>query len=112
MKIDWKKRFKITLKARLIIIGSIFATVGWFLVVVLLFGRFFAEELLEIERLVESPAFVWSFRAVIIAFTAVLVWQYKWLDRTWQKPAFRNTLYFFWAVGLMGWIMGVVDLIM
>ncbi|GAI15191.1 unnamed protein product, partial [marine sediment metagenome] len=49
MSVDWKSRFKKTFKTRLVIAGLIFTVVGWFLLGVMLFGRFFEEELLEIE---------------------------------------------------------------
>jgi hypothetical protein len=106
-----KDRFKLTLKARLIIIGSILAMVGWFLVGVLLFGGFFEEELLEIERVVESTVFVWTFRVVIIAFTALLVWKSEWLARMWERPSFRRVFYVYIGVGIIGWIAGIISLI-
>jgi len=54
MSINWKNRFKKTFKARLVIAGLIFAAVGWFLLGVMFFGRFFEEELLEIEEFFEE----------------------------------------------------------
>ncbi len=44
---DWWRRFKMTLKIRLVITGLIFAVVGWFLLGVMLFGRLGIEEFLQ-----------------------------------------------------------------
>jgi len=46
--VDWKRRFKKTLKVRLLILSLILAMVGWFLLWVVRFGRFFEEELIGI----------------------------------------------------------------
>ena len=108
---NWKDRLKMTLRARLIIITLILSLVGWFILGVQLFGGFFEAELLEIERLLELPAFAWSFRAVIVALTVVLVWKHKWLDRAWENPSFRYALFFVGGIGLIGWITGIVYLI-
>ena len=62
----WKSRFKKTFKARLVIAGLIFAVVGWFLLGVMLFGKIFEEELLEIEKVVKSTAFTWGLRILIL----------------------------------------------
>lgn len=107
---NWKERFKVTLRARLIIISCILALVGWFLLGVVLFGRYYAEELLEIERLIQSTTFLWSFRIAIIAFTAILIWKYRWLDRAWAQTSFRYSLYFFSGIGLIGWVAGLSSL--
>ena len=72
-EIDWKRKFKTTLKARMIIIGFVFTIVGWLLLGVLLLGRFFEEELRQIEELVQSTAFVWSLRISILRAVAILV---------------------------------------
>ena len=108
---NWKSRYRKTLKARLMLIGMILGLVGWFLLGVVLFGGFFEEELLEIERVLETPSFAWSFRAVIIAFTALLIWKHRWLARAWEQRWFRNIIYIYYAVGLIGWIAGLADLI-
>ena len=108
---DWKNRSKRTLRAKLIIVSLILALVGWFLLGVLLVGRFYEPELLEIERPVESSAFVWRFRGVIIAFSIFLVWKHEWLALAWQKQGFRYSFYVIFGIGVVGWVMGIIDLI-
>jgi len=46
-----KSRGKKYFKTRLVVTGFIFAVVGWFVLGVLLFGRFFEEELMQIRKI-------------------------------------------------------------
>ena len=109
--INWKSRLKTTLKARIIVIGFIFAMVGWFLLGVLLFGRFFEDELLEIEELVQSDTFLWGFRAFILGAAVISVWKSQWLTRAWQQRKLRYSLYIVYGIGFIGWLSGIIDLI-
>lgn len=107
---SWKDRFRRTLRARLIIIGSIFALVGWFLLFTLLAGSFLEKELTAMERLLQTPAILWVFRGTITVYTILLVWQYKRVERLWEKPAFRFSMFHFFAIGAMGWVAGLIYL--
>lgn len=111
LKNKWKSRGKKYFKTRLVVAGFIFAIVGWFLLAVLLFGRFFEEELIQIERFVESPAFQWGLRAFILAIIIALIRKNEWLDRSMQNKRFRMTLYIFYGIGAVGWIWGIIDLL-
>ena len=108
---DWKSRFKKTLKVRLLILSLMLAVVGWFLLWVVLFGRFFEEELVGIERLIQSNSFLWSLRVLIIATAIILIWKFDWLGRAIKKRKFRYSLYIVYGIGLIGWLSGIFDLI-
>ncbi|MFC1914483.1 hypothetical protein ACFLXF_04335 [Chloroflexota bacterium] len=107
----WKNRFKKTFKIRLIIIGLILGVAGWFLLGVMLFGRFFSEELLRIEQFLQTTAFIWSFRIIIIGATLVMLWKNKWLSKALQNIKFRISLFTFYGIGIIGWIWGIIDLL-
>ena len=102
---DWKSRFKMTFKIRLVIMGLILAVTGWFLLGVLLFGR------LGIKEFLQSTAPVWSFRIVIIVDAIVLVYKMKWLAKALQDRKFKAYLYIFCGVGFIGWFWGITDLL-
>jgi len=102
---DWKSRIRMTLKIRLVIIGLIFAVVGWFLLGVMLFGR------LGIEGFLQSTVLTWSFRILIIGVAIILVLKREWLTRALQNRKFKLGLYIFYGVGFIGWLWGVMDLI-
>ena len=102
-EIDWKSRFKMTLKIRLAIMGLIFAVVGWFLLGVILFGR------LGIEEFLQSTALAWSFRILIIGVAIILVIKREWLTKTLQERKSKVVQYIFYGVGLNGWILGIND---
>ena len=111
MSIDWKNRFKKTFKARLVIAGLIFAVVGWFLLGVMLFERFFEEGLLEIEEFVQSTAFTWGLRILILGVVIILIRKNKWLTKALQNKKIKVSLYIFYGVGFIGWLWGVIDLL-
>ena len=111
MSIDWKNRFKKTFKARLVIAGLIFAVVGWFLLGVMLFGRFFEEELLEIEEFVQSTAFTWGLRILILGAVIILIRKNEWLTKAMQNMKIKVSLYIFYGVGFIGWLWGITDLL-
>ena len=111
MSIDWKNRFKKTFKARLVIAGLIFAVVGWFLLGVMLFERFFEEGLLEIEEFVQSTAFTWGLRILILGAVIILIRKNKWLTKALQNKKIKVSLYIFYGVGFIGWLWGVIDLL-
>ena len=104
-EIDWKSRFRMTLKIRLVIIGLILAVVGWFLLGVILFGR------LGIEEFLQSTALTWGFRILLIGVAIVLVWKVDWLAKTLQNRKFKASLYIFYGVGFIGWLWGIIDLL-
>ena len=111
MSIDWKNRFKKTFKARLVIAGLIFAVVGWLLLGVMFIGRFFEEELLEIEEFVQSTAFTWGLRILILGAVIILIRKNKWLTKALQNKKIKVSLYIFYGVGFIGWLWGVIDLL-
>ena len=72
-----------TLKIRLVIIGLIFAVVGWFLLGVMLLGR------LAIEEFLQSTALTWSFRILIIGVAVSLVKKENGCPRLYKKESLR-----------------------
>jgi len=111
MSIDWKNRFKKTFKARLVIAGLIFAVVGWLLLGVMFFGRFFEEELLEIEEFVQSTAFTWGLRILILGAIIILIRKNEWLTKAMQNKKIKVSFYIFYGVGFVGWLWGITDLL-
>ena len=111
MSIDWKSRFKKIFKARLVIAGLIFTVVGWFLLGVMLFGRFFEEELLEIEKFIQSTAFTWGLRILILGAVIILIRKNEWLTKALQNKKLKLSLYIFYGVGFIGWLWGIIDLL-
>ena len=94
-----------TLKIRLVIIGLIFAVVGWFLLGVMLLGR------LAIEEFLQSTALTWSFRILIIGAAIILVIKREWLTRALEDSTFKVSLYIFYSIGFIGWLWGIIDLL-
>ncbi len=110
-EIDWKSRFKKLFKTKLVVVGFIFAIVGWFLLGVLLFGRFFEEELLEIEKFVQSTAFAWGFRILILGAVIILIRKNEWLTKALQNQRIKVSLYIFYGIGFIGWLMEIINLL-
>lgn len=54
-KMNWEDYFK----TGLYIAPFILAIVGWFILFVFLFGQFFENELLTLEKTIETPYFLW-----------------------------------------------------
>jgi len=104
-EIDWKSRFKMTFKIRLVIIGLILAVAGWFLLGVILVGR------LGIEEFLQSTALAWSFRILIIGAAIILVIKREWLTKALQDRRFKVSLSIFYGVGFIGWLWGIMDLL-
>ena len=94
-----------TFKIRLVIMGLVLATAGWFLLGVLLLGRSGIEEFLQ------STALKWSFRILIIVVPIVLVIKRGWLTRALRDGRFRLGLSIFYGIGFIGWLWGITDLI-
>ena len=93
------------------IAGLIFAVVGWFLLGVMLFGRFFEKELLEIEEFVQSTAFTWGLRILILGALIILIRKNEWLTKAMKNKKIKVSLYIFYGVGFIGWLWGITDLL-
>jgi len=102
---DWKSRFKLTLKIRLVIIGLILAVAGWFLLGVVVFGGLGTKEFLQ------STALTWSFRILIIGVAIILVVQRGWLTKALQERKYKVVIYVFYSIGFIGWLWGIIDLL-
>lgn len=110
-KIDWRIGSKRYLKTRLIITGFIFALVGWFLLVVMLFEQFLEDELLQIEKFLKTQGFVWGLRAFVLLVLVILIRKNEWLGRLLQNRIFKVTFYSFCGIGAIGWIWGLLNLL-
>ena len=108
---EWKNRFKRLFLLRISIVAFILALVGWFILWVEAFGRFFEDELLELERIVETSSFTWGLRITVLTVVILLLIKNKWLSTTWQKKPFRYTIYVVFTVSLAGWLTWAVGLI-
>ena len=107
----WKYRFTL-FKTRLLIAGFIMSLVGWFILWVTLFGQFFTNELLALENVVQTSAFTWSLRLAVLAFVMLMLVNNKLLTRMWGKKLFRYAMYLIFAVGLIGWLIWLIGVIM
>ena len=107
----WKSRFRRAFNARLVIAGLIFALTGWFLLGVMLFGRFFEEELLEIEEFIQSTAFTWSLRILMLGVVIILIRKNEWLTKAMQNKKIKVSFYIFYGVGFVGWLWWITDLL-
>jgi len=103
--VDWKSGFKKTFRIRLVIMGLILAIAGWFLLAVMLFGRF------GIEGFLQSTALTWSFRILVIGVAIVLIAKIKWLAKALQDRKVIVSLYIFYSIGFIGWLWGIIDLL-
>jgi len=104
-EIDWKSRFKKTFKIRLVIIGVILGVAGCFLLGIMLLGR------LGVEEFLQSTTLTWSFRILVIGTALICIWRDEWLTRAWQDRKFKISLYIFYGVGFIGWLMAIIDLL-
>ena len=102
--VDWKSGLK-TFRIRLVIMGLILAIAGWFLLAVMLFGRF------GVEGFLQSTALTWSFRILVIGVAIVLIAKIKWLAKALQNRKVILSLYIFYSIGSIGWLWGVIDLL-
>jgi len=102
--VDWESGLK-TFRIRLVIIGLILAIAGWFLLAVMLFGRF------GIEGFLQSTALTWSFRILVIGVAIVLIAKIKWLAKALQNRKVIVSLYIFYSIGFIGWLWGIIDLL-
>ena len=103
--VDWKSGFKKTFRVRLVIMGLILAVAGWFLLAVMLFGRF------GIEGFLQSTALTWGFRILVIGAAIVLIAKIKWLAKALQDRKVIVSLYISYGIGFIGWLWGIIDLL-
>jgi hypothetical protein len=85
--------------------GLILAVAGWFLLGVVVFGGFGVREFLQ------STVLIWSFRVLIIVVAIILVIKREWLTKTLQEKKVKISLYTFYGIGLIGWLLGITDLL-
>ena len=107
-----KSQLRAALKTRLIVASLVFAIIGWCLLGVVIFARIFGGDLSGIEKFVGSPSFVWGLRIVIIIVLITLLRQNAWLDKAWHNEKVRQCVYTSWIAGLLGWLVGFIDLIL
>lgn len=103
---DLKIRFRESLNIRLVIIGLILGAAGWLLLGAMLFGR------LGIEEFLQSNTLTWSFRILVVGTAFFFIWKQGWLTRAWQGKKFRVSLYIFFGIGFIGWLWGIIDLLL
>ena len=107
----WKNRFKHLFLVRILIVGFVLALVGWFILWVEAFGRFFEDELLDLERIVETSAFTWGLRIFVLAMVVLLLIKNRWLTSMWEKKTFRYMIYIVFTIGLTGWLTWGIGLV-
>lgn len=98
--------------SRLKAAGFIFAFVGWFLLIAVIFENSLETQLLEAEKFIKSPSFQWGLRIFILGFIIVLFkWQYK-IDEAINKHKWlKVTKNLIILVGVIGWIIGLGSLV-
>jgi hypothetical protein len=107
-KIDFKKYFLTKLK----IAGFIFALVGWFLLFIFVFGQFFVEQLVGLEKILESNYFIWALRIIIISLVILLVKGQKFVQKITNNKKVKITLKIIFIGGALGWIWWFLTLIL
>ena len=106
-KIDFKNYFLTKLK----IAGFILALVGWLLLFIFLFGKFFEQQLLALEKIFESNSFIWALRIFVISLVIFLIKGKKFIQKITNNKKVRITLKIIFIVGAVGWIWWFFTLI-
>ena len=70
------------------------------------------EELLEIEEFVQSTAFTWGLRILILGAVIILIRKNEWLTKAMKNKKIKVSLYIFYGVGFIGWLWGIIDLLL
>ena len=94
-----------TFKTAFVIMGLILAVPGRFLLGVMLVGR------VGIEGFLQSAALIWGFRILIVGFAIILAIKREWLTRVFHGKRSRMILLTFYGVGFIGWLWGIIDLL-
>lgn len=105
-KKNWKEYFK----TRLYIASFILALVGWFILFVFLFGQFFENELLTLEKTIETPYFLWGLRIFIIVLVILLIKGKKRIQTFFINKSVKWTIYIVYIIGALGWLAWFLDL--
>lgn len=105
-KRDWKDYFK----TRLYIASFILALVGWFILFVFLFGQFFENELLALEKTIEAPYFLWGLRIFIIVLVILLIKGKRRIQTFFINKSVKLTIYIVYIIGALGWLAWFLSL--
>jgi hypothetical protein len=106
-KIDFKNYFVTKLK----IAGFILALFGWLLLVIFIFGQFFEQQLLELQKILESNFFIWTLRIMVISLVIVLMKFKKYTHKITNNKKVRITIKIISTGGAIGWIWFFLTLI-
>jgi small-conductance mechanosensitive channel len=105
-KRDWKEYFK----TRLYIASFILALVGWFILFVFLFGQFFENELLTLEKTIETSYFLWGLRIFIIILVILLIKGKRRIKTFFINKSVKWTIYIVYIIGALGWLAWFISL--
>lgn len=105
---DWKDYFK----TRLYIASFILALVGWFILFVILFGQFFENELLTLEKTMKTPYFLWGFRISILALFILIIKGKRRIKMFFINKSVKWTIYIVYAIGALGWLAWILSLLL
>ena len=106
-KINWDSYLVTKLK----VAGFIFALLGWFLLFDFLFGSFFEQELMDLEKTIESRSFIWGLRIFIISLViALMKGQNRINEKLKEHRSLRIFLRLVYFVGALGWLWYFVTL--
>lgn len=97
---NWKDYFK----TRLYIASFILAFVGWFILFVFIFGQFFENELLALEKVLQNPYFLWGFRIFIIVLVILLIKGKRRIKTFFINENIKWTTYIVYTIGALGWL--------
>ncbi|MFH1642815.1 MAG: hypothetical protein ABIC04_08020 [Nanoarchaeota archaeon] len=97
--------------AKLKVVGFVFALAGWLLLTIFLFGKFFVEELIQLEIILKSKTFIWGLRIFVIALVIALIKGQKLVTRVLKNKKIRTIIYIIYIMGSVGWIRWIISLI-
>jgi hypothetical protein len=83
---------------------------GWLLMFIFAFGSFFPSQLLSLEKMVKSNAFIWGIRIFVFALVIFLFRGKEFVDRMMQNKAIQISIYTIFIGGAAGWLMWLISL--
>jgi|APSaa5957512622_1039677.scaffolds.fasta_scaffold70976_2 hypothetical protein len=99
-----KEKVKEYFITKLQIASFILSLVGWFLLFIFIFGRFFEQQLLALENIVESKVFIWGLRIFIILLVVSLLKAKKFVQKAKENKRIRIILKIILIGGAIGWL--------
>jgi hypothetical protein len=105
---SWEKRFGISFKLHMILIGLIFAFVGWVMLLVVSLGLLLGISS-PFEIALSSVELTWGFRIAVISYGGLILWKRNWIDKRFDHN--RKWFALIFIIGGIGVKVGVGSLL-